>query len=198
MLVNEAVCAAIADELGLPVPASRAIRLEDQVWFGLERKEPKVAYTAQNLLSCVNRDQVAGILAFDVLVCNPDRHEGNAVLHRFQQSPPALRLWIIDHSHALVGPRRSVSALLATAHNTKPLLKLPHHKEVIQRRSQFDPFVDRVEAIDGALFDEIVASLPEEFIPTGADLAALSSFLVVRRDEVRSLIDAAFQHLPYQ
>jgi hypothetical protein len=196
LLVNEAVCAAIADALQLPIPAFSTIVLDNQVWFGLEKKEPKVPYTLENLLSCVNLDQVPGILVFDVLVCNPDRHPGNAVLHRYQESPPALTLWIIDHSHALVGTRRSVSALVATMHSTSRFLRLPHHREVLQRRSQFDPFVDRVEAIDSTLLDEIMGELPKTFVPSGADLEALSSFLLARRDEVRSLIDTAFQNLP--
>jgi hypothetical protein len=196
LLVNEAVCAAVADALQLPIPAWAAILLDNQLWFGLEKKEPKVAYTAENLISCVNSDQVPGILVLDVLVCNSDRHIGNAVLHQFQQSPPELRLWIIDHSHALVGSRRSVSALLAANNSTRDFLKLPHHRHVLQRRSQFSDFIDRLEGIDSTLFDRIMASLPKEFIPSGADLGALTSFLVARRDEVRSLIDAAFRDLP--
>jgi len=196
LLLNEAVCAALADALQLPIPAFRVIKLDNQLWFGLEKKEPKVAYTRENLAVCVNRDQVPGVLVFDVFVCNPDRHEGNVLLHQFQQQPPAIKLWIIDHSHALVSTKQDVAALVAANHDTQEYLKLPHHSAVVKQRSQFKSFLERLEALDSTVFQEITASLPCEFVPSGADLVSLTGFLIRRRDEARTLLQMAFQHLP--
>lgn len=196
LLLNEAVCAALAGALHLPIPALRLIRLDNQLWFGLEKKEPKVACTPENLAACVNSDQVPGVLIFDVFVCNPDRHEGNVLLHQFQQQPLAIKLWIIDHSHALVSTKQNVAALVTANHNTQVYLKLPHHGAVVKQRSQFESFLERLEALDSTAFQEITASLPAEFIPKGADLVSLTDFLIRRRDEVRTLIQTAFQHLP--
>lgn len=106
---NEIICGEIARFLRLPVPvfglAHTGVRGQPTLFCSL-------SFNFSNEdLPPVQADQVialapelsAGILVFDALVGNTDRHTGNLAMDVRPGNPPSILVY--DHSHALFGPR---------------------------------------------------------------------------------------------
>jgi hypothetical protein len=105
-IANELICAELGRFLRLPIPPCGIVRTANAlqpVWFAsmdfnltgntLPPVDPARCYAA------LPRES-AGLLLFDILTANCDRHRGNfAVDH--STSPPAMS--VFDHSHALFG-----------------------------------------------------------------------------------------------
>jgi hypothetical protein len=105
LVANEYVASRIGQLLGLPVPPGAPIE-------GRKAGEPgwvTLSFSgSEELLPPANASQVvrevprlaAGVLVFDLLIANTDRHPGNLSF-----LPPKRRLDVFDHSHALFGIR---------------------------------------------------------------------------------------------
>ena len=105
---NEVVCGEIARFLGLPIPAfglaHPGVRGQPVFFCSLDFN-----FTGQQLppinpaeLAAALPTYAAGIIAFDSLVANTDRHTGNIA---FNSRPGVAQAVVIyDHSHALLGP----------------------------------------------------------------------------------------------
>lgn len=101
-VANEYVAASIAFAAGLPVPPSTIATLDDgrraflMMRFGLKGEKPPPA----DLSALVNDrpETAAGIVVFDSLIMNQDRHKKNLAY------VPGGGVSMFDHGHALLGP----------------------------------------------------------------------------------------------
>jgi len=101
---NELICGEIGRFLRLPVPPCGIVRSDvsrKDVWFAsLDFTSAGDTPPPADARQCAKRlpDLVTGILCFDILVANTDRHCGNMAFESRN-----LRMHIFDHSHALFG-----------------------------------------------------------------------------------------------
>lgn len=196
-LVNEVVCAELATKLELPIPARRYLEFQDKLWFGMEWRADQSNLTEQTLNNLTNKDKVADLIAFDVFVCNPDRHDGNIIV---QKVSPVLHLYtffVIDHSHALVGTRTRAQQLISGSTDTTSYLR--HNRmllALIHSLTQFDEFIGRVQALTKTEIAEVIDSVPKVWRPTPDDTLSLVPFLVRRKEQLRELLREARDCFP--
>jgi hypothetical protein len=102
-VLNEYICGKIAQLLHLPVPPFMLVRDGQDTWFA------SAGFTTMGqMLPPIDPKQVAqdvphiatGVVLFDVLVVNADRHAGNLAYVQATK-----QLHVFDHSHALFRER---------------------------------------------------------------------------------------------
>jgi hypothetical protein len=106
-VANEYVCGRIGALLGLPIPPGGVIQPQTDeqgaAWVTLNfspKNEPLPPIDPATVVAAVP-DLSAGVIVFDLLIANTDRHTGNLAL-----LPSKKRLDVFDHSHALMGARQ--------------------------------------------------------------------------------------------
>jgi hypothetical protein len=103
---NELICAEVARFLCLPVPPAGVILAPHTAtphWFAsLDFNLTGNALPPVDPADCYARlpDLTTGVVLFDILVANPDRHRGNLSV---DTSVAPARMNLFDHSHALFG-----------------------------------------------------------------------------------------------
>ena len=102
---NEVVCGEIGRFLGLPVPPAGVVytpKGDDLFYASLDFNLTGNALPPVNVTKCVSvlPRESAGVLLFDILIANSDRHGRNLSVD-FSAKPP--RMNIFDHGHALFG-----------------------------------------------------------------------------------------------
>jgi hypothetical protein len=199
-LLNEHVAAGLAQALNLPIPIIKHIRFQDKLWFGVEW-EPAGGHllTEEKIPLLLNAQDIPRILAFDVLICNHDRHQGNIVIQQIYPSPERYRLWIIDHSHCLAADQLSKDVLIGK--NDGPdgklyISRLPIFINAVKDINDFDGILRDIEAIDGIEISKILQTTPKEWVTHIDDLTFLETFLSERKRKVRSLIAASVDIFP--
>lgn len=202
-LVSEWLCADIAGRLGLPIPWVRSIVYNGRVLFGMEWRSGAIGYEPGIEQRLTNPETIAGMLAFDVLICNQDRHGQNMLFQRPSENADRYQLILIDHSHALIGDMQSYASLenlLRNTYNPDPLPFLMSPPEGLLRQikswSDFDTWLERIEAITESELDDCVARMPSEWRPPAAETAQLIQLLVSRKDMVRTLLRNAVGQFP--
>jgi hypothetical protein len=195
---NELICAELGRFLRLPVPPCGIIHAPDApvtTWFAsLDFNLAGSSLPPVDAGRCVTElpQLSAGLLAFDILVANCDRHRKNFAVD-FSLSPP--RMAVFDHSHALMGyepgkgadrlrdlqDRLAISGGSHTRGNRHCLLDL------ISTDDHFGLWLERIRAIPDFLIEDLCRD--------AADLGAsreeaqfAADFLRARRDNIAGLI----------
>jgi hypothetical protein len=200
-VVNELICAEIGRILYLPVPPGGL--LGGAVHNGMSQGEIYASLdfnlTGNNLppvdpSRCVSvlPDESTGLLVFDILIANSDRHLGNFSVD-FESKPPAMS--VFDHSHAFFGyepgkglqrlqtlrERLGVSGGSKTHGNRHCLLG------TIRTSEYFPKWVKRVEEIPDFYIEEVCKEAGALGI-TAEEAAAARDFLIFRRDNIKDII----------
>jgi len=197
-LPNEYACSELGRFLRLPIPPCALLFApgEDATqWFAsldfnflgssLPPVEPQ--YVVEHLL-----DLASGLLIYDILIANCDRHAGNLSVDALTHPR---RLFIFDQSHALFGPlansaeqrftelrdRLAVSAGSRTGGSPHCLLNL------IPADTYFRKWIDRVREIPDYLIEELCQDCAE-LGATAAESVAAAAFLKHRRDHMNDMI----------
>ena len=196
---NELICAEVGRLLRLPVPPCGLIhapRAAVTTWFAsLDFNLTGNALPPVDVVRCCNElpELSTGLLLFDVLVANCDRHAGNFSVD-FSCSPP--KMAVFDHSHALFGyvtnqsisrladlkDRLGISGGSHTRGNRHCLLN------VIATDDHFGKWLDRIRAIPDWFIDEVC----QDAAGVGATLdesQAAARFLKHRRGKIASIIN---------
>lgn len=103
---NELICGEVARFLCLPVPPAGVIHAPHSPthhWFAsLDFNLTGNALPPVDPVDCHARlpDLTTGVVLFDILVANPDRHRGNLSMDA-SMAPPQMN--VFDHGHALFG-----------------------------------------------------------------------------------------------
>ncbi len=189
---NETICNQIAQILLLPCPPGSLLIHENEQYFAslnfniggltLPPADPSLIVDQHVNLSW-------GIILFDVLCMNADRHTGN-ISH--DQSTNDLQ--IFDHSHAFVGSHGNVSdTLLARVDH----LSIGGHclAREISRVDGFDMWCDRIKAIPDFFIKGVVGNACGLGIPTSS-VDECANALIQRRDQIEALVKNNLNSFP--
>jgi len=195
---NEVICAELGRFLRLPIPPCGIVR-QPQVpgahWFAsMDFNLTGNSLPPVDPQRCVKElpHECAGLLLFDVLVGNCDRHRRNFAVD-FSTSLPQMS--VFDHSHALFGyvPGKAVDRLVGlrnrlgisggvqTRGNRHCLL------DVVSTDDYFGEWIGRLAALPNYLIDGLCNDATETGVST-AEAEEAARFLKHRRASMRSII----------
>lgn len=195
---NELICAELARFIRLPVPPSGIVRPSQPgqpLWFAsMDFNLTGNSLPPVDLTRCWADlpNLSTGLLLFDILVANCDRHRGNFAVD-WGVSPPQMS--VFDHSHALFGyqtgqgvtrladlkTRLGASGGSRTGANRHCLL------DVVSTDDYFGEWIERIKALPDFLID----GLCQDAIELGAsnsEADAAADFLKYRRDSLSTII----------
>ncbi len=182
---NELICGKIGRFLGLPIPPGDVVRGQvstDQLFFAsLDFNMTGNVLPPIDPTDCVARlpELSSGILLFDALVANCDRHIENLAMDA-STSPPRLNLF--DHSHALFGGQQ-VPATDRLTHVRNSLALTPGAWTGVTRHCLLHAV--QSDAHFGFWLDRI-AQLPDFFIENACQAAVN---LGITSDEAKTAVD---------
>jgi len=200
-LVSEWLCADIASLINLPIPSRQVIVYNGQKWLGFEWRDNGNSFEMGMESKLMNPEVVAGMLAFDVLVCNRDRHRGNILLQHPSPDMGGYTLHIIDHSHALIGNLPNYDTFVEfIGANLDPdafLRVAPVEiRSLVQCLDDFAPWVKRINRLTRTQIESSVTHMPREWRPMPDDTTKLVDFLVERKAKIAGLIKAGVGNFP--
>jgi hypothetical protein len=136
--------------------------------------------------SLPNLDLFMGAFVFDVWVANVDFRQ--AIFQRRHRPAPSERTWdflFIDNSHLFGGPDWRFASSAPTG---KTFWKVPHAGG--RNWLEFSPWLERIEAIEGAMLEAIIRSVPGEWLTRSNryELDYVGEELVKRQRLLRDLI----------
>lgn len=203
---NEWVCAELAKLLRVPTPPSFLSTSDGGALhfvsadFSLSREAlppiaPETVAGQQPTLSAI-------IVAFDALIANADRHNGNLASH-----PITSQLMVFDHSHALFGwdsVGSGIPWLEAVRNDLGILGRDPNGNGRGSRHCLVDHLAstadlcssaNRIARLDRELVREIAAEAARFDVPD-VEVRFLERFMVERCDLLPELFEAALRHFP--
>jgi hypothetical protein len=194
-VVNEIVAAEIGRRLRLPVPPCCVVMDPQSRAFFASLNFNLTGNALPPIIPAnftgVFGDTVADILAFDIYICNSDRHAGNLTA---DYTAPA-RCNVFDHSHAVLGGNPPMgSARLTIARNALVIdggIGGSRHCLIDQVTDDrwFDRMLKRIEAVEEYFIKELVSDMAEYGLST-QEVNDLTTFLLERRTLVRGLISS--------
>lgn len=197
-VANEYICAELARYLRLPVPASGILASPEvqiaQTWFcSLDFNLTGDNLPPVNVQRCVDElpFESAGLLLFDILVANRDRHAGNFSVAFV---PKPAQMSVFDHGHALFGTvagqgihrLKSMTGRLAI---TGGELTSGHRHcllDAIHDARCFGEWCDRIRSIPRFLLHEICSSVVDSV--TLDESRAAEIFLRRRKEQIGRLL----------
>lgn len=190
---NEIICAEIGRFLGLPVPPCGLVYVpghDPEHWFA----SLNFNLTATDLppidpINCVKElpSLSTGVVLFDVLIGNNDRHRANLHLDTSQKPP---RLTVFDHSHALFGPTNGAGehrlAGLVGQFGIGAHCLLNH----IPTDAHLSEWCGRIKGLPNYLIEGVCESTVPLGMITAAEAAAANKFLIERKANIETIIKA--------
>ncbi len=200
-LANEAVCAELGRVLGLPIPPCTLIDLPSKpptrpaaqkAFASLDFNLQGVQLPPVDPAECVRLlpDLCVGVVLFDVLILNTDRHRGNLSL----DTTGVARLTVFDHSHALLGntaggavQRLTQAADILVVNGTPFGGNHQCLMAALTDDRHFDKWLSRIEAIPEFVIDDLVG-VAKGLGCTDVEGGSLSAFLKARRSNIRRIV----------
>lgn len=189
LIANEWISSSIASFLGLPAPPFAIMQKSDArtrmfvtIRFDQNSKQKNVNPEA---LWRANRWLTIGIITFDVLICNQDRHDSNIKVDK-PEAPKQVH--VFDHERAIFycqnGRGRSWLTKNRGESSIGPFHCLP---PVVTDIDLFPEWVQRVQDIPDWFFADVCKEVRGYGI-TNSDADAAVDFLRHRRDKISALI----------
>jgi hypothetical protein len=199
ILANELLAVEIGTKLGLCFPQGGVIYLSrDVIQKHSQLRRSGIAPGKQfacrylphsyyvnraNLAKAINKQQLAGVMLFDHLLHNVDRtwNRKNLLIRREKEG---MKVYAIDNSHLFIRGRWSEATLnkladsLRVNHRRSYGVLLKHYL----KPADFAPYVDAVLGLEESEIEEIVNSIPEEWLPRQEERKALICHIIQRRD----------------
>lgn len=195
IVANELIANGIARILLLPCPPGALMDAGGQTYYvsldfnlsGLSLPPAPVGTIVSS-----NPTLAWGIILFDVLIMNGDRHGQNI---SYDTSTGVTQ--IFDHSHALLGTRGDVGMRMATCENN---LAIGGHclAQLIHTRTGLSEWLEKISKIPDYFIDELVGHAVSCGFPA-ASACNFSDFLLRRRDKIPDLVQknpSSFPKLP--
>jgi len=199
-VANEYVASRLGILVGLPIPPGAVVTgpsssgsNQDRAWVTLAfrptgEKPPPIDPPA--VVASLPRI-AAGLVIFDLLIANEDRHSGNLA---FIAHPP--RLDVFDHSHALFGPSTDGPSRLAQVRDRLVIdgSPLTNRQCLLNHLKLVDDIRHWVAEIQGLVSDAHLKLIGHEvnelgLVPNRAESDSLVDFLTHRRDALETLIE---------
>jgi hypothetical protein len=196
LIPNEWIASHIGTFLRLPIPPFGLVRKETHkgmfvsMRFGRKESQPKDMMPGP----CVRNDPdlCTGILLFDILVANGDRHRGNL---KVDDPNNPQQIWVFDHDRGIFGVEAGQGAVRlgrlltklgvsdgnAAGDSPNCLLK------VVADARLFGPWIDRIFSIPDWFINEICDEVNDWV--TADELEAAKSFLRYRKRALTEIIN---------
>jgi hypothetical protein len=192
IVVNEIICNSIARTLLLPCPPGALVDHNDEPYFfclDFNLSGQSLPPVSAATLVAEHPRICWGVILFDTLVMNIDRHAHNLA---FDQSTNKFQ--IFDHSHALLGPSGNIETKLTQEENN---LAIGGHclAAEITTKDGMSMWMKRIEEIPDFFLDGIVQSTCEVGLPD-EDKLKVSSFLKNRKRKIKSLVESNVESFP--
>ncbi len=207
ILVNEYIAKEIGSKLKLCFPNSGLIYLSQDAKTQVERhlnkkisRGPHFAsrfishstyLTPENITKAINRTDMAGIMFFDHLFHNVDRtHNRRNLLIRREEV--GWRIYAIDHSHLFYRGRWNLSTLERMAEMIKVNSSRIYGlllKRYLQPQD-FVPYVESFRELTDEQIVQIIAAIPTEWQVTSQQQAALTHYIIRRRQLADDILAA--------
>jgi hypothetical protein len=192
IVANELICSTLARQLMLPCPPGALMKKDEDIYyFSLDfniagQALPPVA--AADLIAAVPK-LAWGVLVFDVLVMNGDRHNRNIAF-----DTATGKVQIFDHSHSFLRLDADIETALAAREKT---LGIENHclAPDINTLDGMEDWLERVKLIPDYVVDEIIAAGCDCGIPPDKR-QAISDFVKRRRDALEALIKGNMDRFP--
>jgi hypothetical protein len=200
---NELVTARLAQALGLPLLDCCVLEMQGTLFFGSSWMDKGTFYPAitKDLLDkCANQSRVYDVVVLDAWLCNKDRHAENLTVRKRagQATSPEMHLLLLnDHSHALVEPPITADKLQDRL-DTAPAnyVRLDFVAGAITASASLGAAITAVASVSDDTVREVVASVPDVFLPSASDRKSIVEFLARRRDRLRPLFEAGRASFP--
>jgi hypothetical protein len=196
---NELISSEIGRFLRLPLPPAGIVIDNNSAgkhWFAsLDFNLTGIALPPVNVTRCVSLlpELSTGLLLFDILIANCDRHWKNFSVD-FSVSPP--RMNIFDHSHALFGFVAGQGVFRLSQLKDKlgvsggPLTKGNRHclLDKINTNKFFSCWVNRIKELPDFFIEDVVSNAMSFGLLDKENVAAID-FLKDRRDNIENIIN---------
>ena len=192
IVANELICSSVARALLLPCPPGALIESGNATYFfSLDFNLAGQALPPVSPATIVQSfpELSWGIIVFDALVMNSDRHTQN-IAHDTSTD----RVQIFDHSHALLGSTGDIEQMLKAQ---APNLGIGGHclASAVEKADGLAPWLEKVKQLPDYFIEGIVeAGCSCGIAPDRKDL--LVSFMKDRRDNLASLFSANMVSFP--
>lgn len=198
-VANEYIAERIGRFLGLPIPPGAIGELTKDLklrgFISLDFSLTGEVLPPIDPSDCYAKlpDICTGVVMFDILIANGDRHANNLAA-TLQETP--YEMLIFDHSHALFGhietealkrlsdlrDRLAVTGGSVTRGNRHCLI------DQLKDESLFTKWIERIESLPNHYVDTTCDDLLERDFITHQECSAVVDFLRHRRDEFRKLV----------
>jgi hypothetical protein len=192
IVANEVFCNALARSMLLPCPPGSTLdKAGEPHFFSLDFNLAGHALPPASGAAIVTAfPRLAwGIILFDTLVMNADRH-GRNIAH----DTATQRVQIFDHSHAFVRPQGDVSATLA-ANDGKLCIGGHCLAKEINTLDGFDLWVERIKLIPDYFIDDLVDACATVGLPD-AKRKECADFMKKRRSSLENILGANMSSFP--
>lgn len=221
VLVNEYVCAKIAEILGLPLAYPTLINVSSEfvddygkqisehlsnnllpgIHFGTRKVKKVYPITTLKILkSAENVHIIPDIILFDHLVCNKDRNSNGGNL-LFDQSKK--EIVVIDHTHTfdLGAIWKSVDLIQRTGEPFIPLCTTGYvYKKLIPFVKGNNPFhavLEKMNRLNEKILGDIINSIPYEWEVLPSEKDALKKYLLDRLHRIGDILPILKPFYPF-
>lgn len=189
LIANEWIAANIGQFLRLPIPPFSLIQGRDaktRMFASLSFEgNTSPADVKPNTLWLKHPELCTGIVLFDVLIGNTDRHEKNI---KVDNSISPGRLYLFDHDRALMCavPEQGIEWLEKTKND--PLLRWHCLREVLNTAKHFREWRQRISSIPSWFISDVCEVAKKECGIRKDEANAAMDFLMHRKDEIDGLV----------
>jgi hypothetical protein len=197
-LANEWISYCLGRYLGLPIPFAQFVEIPHD--FSLQNLElaelgvTQYQFASLYIPNCLDGHQVppifqitndqslASIIIFDYWLCNGDRTRKNILLH--ETSEKAYQLWAIDHAEVF----GTYNWLLSDLEKLPAgLIKSATHQMMarfIKDENTFDKQLELINTMPIFLIEEIVSTIPEDWMVSREEKKEIVHTLLNRRKKI--------------
>lgn len=189
---NELVCSVIGRFLYLPLPPAGIIsspKATHPFWFAsFDFNLSGNSLPPIDPAKCEVElpELCAGVVLFDVLVGNSDRHPGNLSVDLLT-TPKQMN--VFDHSHALCGGQAGNAKQVLVDFQDKLATGGHCLLKVLSTDQHFQKWIDRIKAIPDFLIEEVVREASAYGL-SSEESSQVVAFLRHRRDHIKEIIEA--------
>ena len=195
-VANEYICSRLGQFIGLPVPPHALMRIEqgEYCFAVLDFDSEKSSLFPINPEACVAFDSrlCTGILLFDVLIGNADRHDENL---RTDDRRAPRRIVVYDHDVALLGALSpgterlaELGSMLGIAGET-PTSTVHCLLYALTTAEHFEEWLARIADIPAWFVNDTCETVLEKHLVSRDDADAARSFLDDRKKNLGRILD---------
>lgn len=211
VLSNEAICGAIAIELGLPCPQYDIVSIEPALLqesksrglipasttvgphFGVVQVENAVPLASlADISSATNKDMFSLAVLFDAWTYNIDRNNNGNVL--MAMTPMGLTFYLIDHGHCF-NCQWDKDSILRLIKDNNATWMFEMSKQIVSKSelNEREKFIQSVSLVE---ISKVVDSIPPEWGLTAEEKDSVKKYLDERRPRLGDVVSANMALFP--